>query len=69
MVAGLAVDALKLARAAVSRGGHLRVGLEDAPFGSTRSNLDWVRAARREIEGAGGSLASAAQVRGALSEA
>ncbi|MGQ0652360.1 MAG: 3-keto-5-aminohexanoate cleavage protein [Betaproteobacteria bacterium] len=67
MVAGLAVDALKLAAAAVARGGHLRTGLEDAPFGSTRSNLDWVRAARREIEAAGGTLASAAEVRRALS--
>lgn len=69
MVAGLAVDSLKLAAAAVARGGHLRTGLEDAPFGSARSNLDWVRAARREIEAAGGALASAAEVRGALAEA
>jgi len=66
MVAGLAVDALKLAAAAVARGGHLRTGLEDAPFGSARSNVDWVRAARREIEAAGGALASAAEVRRAL---
>jgi len=67
MVAGLAVDVLPLAGAAAARGGHVRVGLEDAPLGSQRGNLDWVRAARRAIEGAGRELASAAEVRRALS--
>jgi uncharacterized protein (DUF849 family) len=67
-VAVLAGDALStLAEEAVRRGGHLRVGLEDAPLGSTRTNLDWVRAGRRAIERAGGELASAADVRAALS--
>lgn len=67
MVAGLAVDVLPLAGAAAARGGHVRVGLEDAPLGSQRGNLDWVRAAQRAIEGAGRELASAADVRRALS--
>jgi len=67
MVAGLAVDVLGLAEAAVARGGHLRVGLEDAPLGSGRSNVEWVRAGLRAIEGAGGEPASAAEVRAALS--
>jgi uncharacterized protein (DUF849 family) len=66
MISGLAVDVLQLARACIARGGHVRVGLEDAPFGSQRSNLDWVRAARRVIEEAGGTLASADDVRHAL---
>jgi uncharacterized protein (DUF849 family) len=66
MVGGLAVDILPLAPAAAARGGHVRVGLEDAPLGSARSNLDWVRAARSTIERAGGALASAAEVRAAL---
>jgi uncharacterized protein (DUF849 family) len=66
MAAGLAVDLLGLAEATVRRGGHLRVGLEDAPLGSTRTN-HWVRAGRRAIERAGGELASAADVRAALS--
>lgn len=66
MIAGLVVDILPLAGEAAARGGHVRVGLEDAPFGSARANLDWVRAARREIEAAGRSLASAADVRAAL---
>ena len=67
MAAGLAVDILAIAEAAVARGGHLRVGLEDAPFGSARGNRDWVTAGRRAIERAGGELASAAEVRAALS--
>jgi uncharacterized protein (DUF849 family) len=66
MVAGLDVDILPLAGAAAVRGGHVRVGLEDAPLGSTRSNLEWVQAARSAILAAGSSLASPAEVRRAL---
>jgi len=66
MVAGLAVDILPLARAAAARGGNVRVGLEDAPLGSARTNLEWVRAARQAIESAGRPLASAKEVRRAL---
>jgi uncharacterized protein (DUF849 family) len=66
MVAGLDVDILPLAGAAATRGGHVRVGLEDAPLGSTRSNLAWVQAARSAILAAGSSLASPAEVRRAL---
>lgn len=67
MVAGLAVDVLDIVPAAVPRGGHVRVGLEDAPFGSRWSNVEWVRTARDLIQRAGGELASAADVRAALS--
>jgi uncharacterized protein (DUF849 family) len=66
MAAGLAVDILGIAQAVVERGGHLRVGLEDAPFGSECSNLDWVIAGRQAILRAGGEIASAAHVRAAL---
>ena len=66
MVAGLEVDILPLVASAARRGGHVRVGLEDAPLGSPRSNLDWVRAGRDAIERAGARLASAAEVRAAL---
>jgi uncharacterized protein (DUF849 family) len=66
MVAGLAVDVLPIAGAAAARGGHVRVGLEDAPFGSTLSNVQWVQAAARAIRAGGGELASCAEVRGAL---
>ena len=44
----------------------MRVGLEDAPLGLQRSNLDWVQAARRVIERTGATLASADDVRQAL---
>jgi 3-keto-5-aminohexanoate cleavage enzyme len=66
MVAGLGVDVLGLVEAAVGRGGHLRVGLEDAPLGTSGSNLELVRAGRVAIERCGGALASAAEVRRAL---
>jgi len=63
MVSGLGVDVTPLIAEAVRRGGHVRVGLEDAPFGSGRSNVEWVEHAVREIEDAGGTVATAAQVR------
>lgn len=68
MIAGLQVDVLPLVQAAVQRRGHVRVGLEDAPLGSSRSNVDWVRAGRRAIESAGGRLASSGEVRDALKQ-
>ncbi|UYV38631.1 3-keto-5-aminohexanoate cleavage protein [Rhodobacteraceae bacterium D3-12] len=63
MVAGLQVDIRPLIGAAVARGGHVRVGLEDAPFGSAMSNMEWTETAVREIEAAGGALASTDEVR------
>lgn len=63
MVAGLAVELGPLIETAVERGGHVRVGLEDAPMGCTLDNLSLVRQARERIDRAGGTLASAAQVR------
>ena len=69
MIAGLAVDVRPLIEQAVARGGHVRVGLEDAPFGSPMSNLQWVEAGARAITGAGGRLATATEVRRVLGEA
>ncbi len=66
MIAGLGVDVLPLIPAAVARGGHVRVGLEDAPLGCARSNLDLVQEAAAAIRGAGGELATASQIRAAL---
>ncbi len=66
MIGGLGVDLLPLVPAAVEAGGHVRVGLEDAPFGSPLGNLDWVARAGDAIAAAGGALASAAEVRAAL---
>jgi uncharacterized protein (DUF849 family) len=66
MVGGLSVDVLPLIPRIVAEGGHVRVGLEDAPWGSQRSNVDWVREAARRIDNAGGQLATPADVRAVL---
>jgi 3-keto-5-aminohexanoate cleavage enzyme len=66
MIAGLDVDVTPLAELAVARGGHVRVGLEDAPFHSAKSNVQWVDDAVRRIRSAGGELATAADVRDRL---
>ena len=42
MIAGLCVDVCPLIGEAVLRGGHVRVGLEDAPLGTPTSNVAWV---------------------------
>jgi uncharacterized protein (DUF849 family) len=65
MIAGLAVDVRPLIEDAVLLGGHVRVGLEDAPFGVRETNVDLVREAVRRIEDAGGGVATAAEVRAA----
>ncbi|MEJ2121311.1 MAG: 3-keto-5-aminohexanoate cleavage protein [Alphaproteobacteria bacterium] len=66
MVAGLAVDIRPLVEPVLARGGHIRVGLEDAPLGSPWSNLEWVEHAVAMIEDFGGTLATAAEIRAAL---
>lgn len=68
MVAGLQVDVLPMIPRAVAEGGHVRVGLEDAPWGSEKSNVEWVREAVQRIENAGGVLASAQAVRAAVNK-
>ena len=52
----------------VTRGGHVRVGLEDAPLGTKMSNLDWVEEAVRLVRENGAEPASAADVREALQQ-
>lgn len=69
MIAGLQVDLTALIPAAVAAGGHVRVGLEDAPLGLERSNLALVEEAARGIAAAGGRLATAGEVRAALKPA
>lgn len=66
MIGGLGVDILPLIAMTVSAGGHVRVGLEDAVFGTKRTNLQWVEEAVSSIVKAGGEPASADQVREAL---
>ena len=69
MVAGLGVDIRPLIAPAVARGGHIRVGLEDRPFGAKESNRALVEEAVRLVRAAGGEPARAQDVRSACSAA
>jgi 3-keto-5-aminohexanoate cleavage enzyme len=66
MISGLGVDVTPLIGEAVARGGHVRVGLEDALLGSTATNLALVEEAVRLVRAHGGEPATAAEVRMAL---
>jgi uncharacterized protein (DUF849 family) len=66
MVAGLGVDIRPLIPEAVRLGGHVRVGLEDAPFGSTMTNRALVEEAAQLIRAAGGEPATVAEMRASL---
>jgi len=63
MIAGLSVDVRPLIAETVARGGHVRVGLEDAPLGTPIGNLAWVEDAVRIVRENGGEPASASDVR------
>lgn len=69
MVGGLRCDITPLIAPTVERGGHVRVGLEDREHGCERSNAELVAAGARAIMRAGGTLASAAEIRAALAGA
>ena len=69
MVAGLGVVIQPLIEAAIRQGGHVRVGLEDAPMGCTTGNLALTQDAGRRISEAGGRLATASEVRASLKAA
>lgn len=66
MSAGLGVRIEPLIETTVARGGHVRVGLEDAPFGCERSNRELTEHAVQRIESLGARIASAAEVRASL---
>ncbi len=66
MIAGLGVQLDGLWEAAVARGGHLRVGLEDAPLGCSDSNADLVAEVCRAVQRTGRSPATPAEVRRAV---
>jgi uncharacterized protein (DUF849 family) len=63
MIAGFSADVRPLVAETVARGGHMRVGLEDAPLGSKMTNLAWVEDAVRLVRQHGGDIASGADVR------
>jgi uncharacterized protein (DUF849 family) len=66
MVAGLGVDIRVLLPYAISRGGNIRVGLEDAPWGTDLTNRMWVDEAVRLLRTSGGEPASSKAIRAAL---
>jgi uncharacterized protein (DUF849 family) len=69
MVAGLDVDISPLIAYAAERGGHVRVGLEDAPFGATTTNVQLVEEAVRLIRSVGKEPATIQEIRRALARA
>jgi 3-keto-5-aminohexanoate cleavage enzyme len=69
MVAGLGVDVRPLIASAVARGGHVRVGLEDLPWGSHKKNRALVEEAARLVRAAGGEPATAGEIRHACARA
>jgi 3-keto-5-aminohexanoate cleavage enzyme len=68
MIAGICADIRPLIGETVARGGHIRVGLEDARLGTTTGNLVMVEEAVRIVRDHGAEPASAAELRQALSE-
>jgi len=54
---------------AIERGGHIRVGLEDAPFGASKTNMQLVEEAVGVIRAAGKEPASINEIRKALAHA
>ena len=63
MIAGLGVDVTPIAADALAMGAGLRVGLEDAPLGCTRRNLDLVTGAVAAMRDAGFEPATPDEVR------
>jgi 3-keto-5-aminohexanoate cleavage enzyme len=68
MIAGLSTDLRGLIGETVARGGHIRVGLEDAKLGTSTGNLALVEEAVRMVRQAGGEPATPAEMRQALAQ-
>ena len=69
MIAGVSADLRPLFAETIARGGHIRVGLEDAPLGTTASNLELVEEAVRLVREHGAEPATPAEMRQALAAA
>jgi len=65
MISGLDANIQSLIEPAISLGAHVRVGLEDAPLGTSQSNLDYVKSAVKIIRNMGSELATPDEVRAA----
>ena len=69
MIAGLGVDLRPLIAETVRLGGHIRVGLEDAPFRTYETSRALVEEAVRLIRANGAEPATVAEMRVALAAA
>src|SRR5262249_11662265 len=69
MIAAVNADLRPLFAETIARGGHVRVGLEDAPLGTTTTNLAMVEEAARLVRQHGAEPATPAQMRQALAQA
>ncbi len=65
MLSALDADITGVMDRALELGAHLRVGLEDAPFGSELGNVDLVEHALQRISASGRGLATPADIRAA----
>ena len=63
MLAGVSADVRPLIGETVKRGGHVRVGLEDAPLGTRATNLEMVEEAIRLVREHGGEPATPKEMR------
>ena len=68
MIAAVNADLRPLFADTIARGGHIRVGLEDAPLGTTTTNLAMVEEAVRLVRQHGAEPATAAEMRQALAQ-
>jgi 3-keto-5-aminohexanoate cleavage enzyme len=68
MIAAINADLRPLFAETIARGGHIRVGLEDAPFGTPATNLTLVEEAVRMVRENGAEPASPAEMRLALAK-
>jgi 3-keto-5-aminohexanoate cleavage enzyme len=66
MIAGVSADLRPLFAETITRGGHIRVGLEDAPLGTTATNIELVEEAVRMVREHGAEPATPAEMRQAL---
>jgi uncharacterized protein (DUF849 family) len=66
MIAAVNADLRPLFAETIARGGHIRVGLEDAPLGTRATNLELVEEAVRIVRDHGAEPASPAEMRQAL---
>ena len=66
MIAGVSADIRPLIGETITRGGHIRVGLEDAPLRTKASNLELVEEAVRMVREHGAESPTPAEMRQAL---